>query len=77
LGDIDRCDSVKIDKDNYQGIQVVDFDDKDLAIIALMFIAFAVLYTTKAAGLNVVSNIVCGLVGFVTGKSGTRSKGGI
>lgn len=45
------------------------FDDKNLAIIALMIIALAVMWITKADGLGVVSNIVCGLVGFVTGKS--------
>ena len=44
------------------------FDDKDLAILALMLIALAVLYFTRNEGLNVVSNIVCRLVGFVTGK---------
>ena len=52
--------------------RALDIDDKDLAIIALMLIAFSVLYFTKESGLNVVSNIVCGLVGFVTGKSAKK-----
>lgn len=56
---------------------MLDLDDKNLAIIALMSIAFAVLYFTKTEGLNVISNIVCGLVGFVTGKTVTKDyKGG-
>jgi len=53
---------------------VFNFDDKNLAIIALAIIAGAVLYFTKTEGLNVVSNIVCGLVGFVTGAVATEKK---
>lgn len=52
------------------------FDDKDLAILALMLIALAVLYFTKTEGLGVVSNIVCGLVGFVTGRAKPTSERG-
>ncbi len=55
---------------------MVDFDDKDLAILALMLIALAVLYFTKTEGLGVVSNIVCGLVGFVTGRAKPTSERG-
>lgn len=52
------------------------FDDKNLAIIALMIIAVIVLWVTKTDGLGVVSNIVCGLVGFVTGSTITKEEKG-
>lgn len=54
------------------------YDDKNLAIIALMVIAIIVLWATGHKGLGVVSNIVCGLVGFVTGSAITKEeKGGL
>lgn len=46
-----------------------DIDDKDLAIIALTLIAFLSLEYGGVKGLEVVTNIVCALGGFVTGKA--------
>lgn len=45
-----------------------DIDDKDLAIAALTIIAMVTLLKTGDAGLSIIGNIVCGLVGFVTGR---------
>lgn len=46
-----------------------EVDDKDLAIIALMVIAIAVLYFSRGDGLDVVTNAICAIGGIVTGKS--------
>ena len=48
-----------------------EVDDKDLAIIALLLIALAVLYFTRDVGLDVVTNVVCAIGGIVTGKGMT------
>lgn len=44
-----------------------EIDDKNLAIVGLTLIAFLVLQYTGTEGLDVVTNIVCGLGGLVTG----------
>lgn len=43
-------------------------DDKSLAIIALTIIAITVILATGTRGLDVITNIVCALGGFVTGR---------
>jgi len=53
---------------------VIDLDDKDLAIIALTLIAVMVIIITKEKGLDVITNIVCALGGFVTGKMMTKEE---
>lgn len=45
-----------------------NIDDKDLAIGALTLIAGMVIFITGEKGLDVITNIVCALGGFVTGK---------
>ena len=47
---------------------MIDFDDKDLAIICLTLLAVAALYFGRAEGLNITTNIVCAIAGVVTGK---------
>ena len=47
---------------------MLNIDDKDLAITALTIIAIMVILITKEKGLDVITNIVCALGGFVTGK---------
>jgi len=45
-----------------------NLDDKDLAIGALTLIAIMVIIIVGEKGLDVITNIVCALGGFVTGK---------
>jgi hypothetical protein len=52
-----------------ESLEMYEIDDKDLAIIALLLIALAVLYFTKDTGLDVVTNVVCAIGGIVTGKA--------
>ena len=53
---------------------MIDFDDKDLAIICLTILAIAALYFGKADGLAITTNIVCAIAGVVTGN--LTKKGG-
>jgi len=48
---------------------MLDFEDKDLAIITLTIIALAIILWGKTADSNIVSNIVCGIAGIVTGRA--------
>jgi hypothetical protein len=52
-----------------ESLEMYEIDDKDLAIIALLLIALAVLYFTRDTGLDVVTNVVCAIGGIVTGKA--------
>lgn len=51
-------------------------DEKTIAILALLFIALAVVGVTGEEGLDVVTNIVCGISGLVTGVMLTNKKEG-
>jgi len=42
-------------------------DEKIIAILALLVIALGVIFKTGIAGLDVVTNIVCGISGLVAG----------
>lgn len=42
-------------------------DEKTIAIFALTVIAMAVIYKTGIKGLDVVTNVVCGISGLVAG----------
>lgn len=46
-----------------------DFDDKDLAIICLTILGLGALLTFSADGLTVVTHIVTGVCGVVTGRA--------
>jgi len=47
-------------------------DEKTTAILALLSVALAVIFTTGEAGLDVVTNTVCGISGLVTGAALTK-----
>lgn len=42
-------------------------DEKTIAILALLVIALAVIFATGQKGLDVVTNVVCGISGLVAG----------
>lgn len=46
-----------------------EVDNQSVGVIALMLIAFCVLFFTKIDGLDVVTNVVCTIGGIVTGKA--------
>ena len=49
-------------------------DDKNLAILCMTLLGVASLFTFDAAALNVVTHIIAGMAGIVTGKALDNSK---